>query len=50
MEITSYEYSQPKSPQDWARIVKYQICLENWNFELAAFKHGFGSSNTDELD
>ena len=31
------------------RIENYQICPENWNSELAAFKHGFGSSNTDEL-
>ena len=31
------------------RIGNYQICPENWNSELAAFKHGFGSPNTDEL-
>ena len=32
-----------------SRIGNYQICLENWNYELAALKHGFGSSNTDKL-
>jgi hypothetical protein len=31
------------------RIGNYQICPENWKSEMAAFKHGFGSLNTDEL-
>ena len=31
------------------RIGNYQIYPENWNSELAAFEHGFGSSNTDKL-
>jgi hypothetical protein len=31
------------------RIGNYQICPKNWKSEMAAFKHGFGSSNTDEL-
>jgi hypothetical protein len=30
------------------RIENYQICPENYNSELVVFKHGFGSSNTDE--
>jgi len=29
--------------------VNYQICHEDWKFELDAFKHRFGSSNTDQL-
>ena len=53
MGITSCEYSQPNSSQDWTRrreelsIIK--SIKQNWNSELAAFKHEFGSSNTNEL-
>jgi hypothetical protein len=32
------------------RIGNYQICPENWKSEMAAFKHGFRSPNTDELN
>ena len=52
MGITSCESSQPNSSQDWIRREELSIIKsvkKNWNSKLAAFKHGFGSSNTDEL-
>ena len=53
MEITSYEYSQPNSPQDWTRrreelrIIKsvQKIKILNWLPPSMDFE----SSNTDEL-
>ena len=52
MEMTSCEYSQPNSPQDWTRrreelgIIK---SVQKIEILSVAFKHGFGSSNTDKL-
>ena len=52
MEIKSCEYSQPNSPQDWTRRreeLGFTKSVQKIEILSVAFKHGFGSSNTNEL-
>jgi hypothetical protein len=52
MDTTSWVFSTKvtsKLDKEKRKIVKCQICLENWKSDMTAFKHAFGSSNIDKL-